>query len=108
MTETQLHLTDDEKRVLVAALKRAIDGDRYFLSPRVMALKSILGRLEPSKPVPPPFCPRCSILRRPGPRQSNGGVQQRDLLSFHPPKGRRRWAAVHEARRRRRGWFRIV
>jgi len=52
-----IHLTDEEKRVLIAALKRAIDGDRYFLSARVMALQSILGRLEPSKPAPPPLPP---------------------------------------------------
>jgi len=37
---------------LVVTLKCAIDGDRYFLSPRVMTLKSILGRLEPPKPAP--------------------------------------------------------
>jgi hypothetical protein len=34
-----------------------IIADRYFLSPRVMALKSILGRLEPQKPAPPPLPP---------------------------------------------------
>jgi hypothetical protein len=58
MADTDIiHLAGDEKRVLVAALKRAIDGDRHFLSPRVMALKSILARLEPSKPAPPPLLP---------------------------------------------------
>ena len=52
-----IHLTDNEKRMLVCALKRAIDGDRYFLSPRVQTLKSILSRLEPQKPAPPPLPP---------------------------------------------------
>jgi hypothetical protein len=58
MADTDIiHLTGDEKDTLVAALKRAIDGDRYPLSPRVMALKSILGRLGPPKPAPPPLRP---------------------------------------------------
>jgi hypothetical protein len=43
--------------VLVTTLKRVIDGDRFPLSPRVMALKSILGRLEPPVPAPPPLPP---------------------------------------------------
>ena len=54
---TDIHLSDEEKQVLVAALKRAIDGDRYFLSARVRVLQSILGRLEPQKPAPPPLPP---------------------------------------------------
>jgi hypothetical protein len=46
-----------KRRVLVKTLKRAIDGDRYFLSARVRVLQSILGRLEPQKPAPPPLPP---------------------------------------------------
>ena len=58
MADTEIiELTVDEKRVLVAALKRAIDGDRYFLSARVRVLQSILARLEPPKPAPPPLPP---------------------------------------------------
>ena len=58
MADTEIiELTGDEKQVLVAALKRAIDGDRYFLSSRVQTLKSILSRLEPQKPAPPPLPP---------------------------------------------------
>jgi hypothetical protein len=72
MADTEIiELTADEKRVLIAALKRAIDGDRYFLSSRVQTLKSILSRLEPPKPAPPPL-PRCSTLRRHGLRQHKG------------------------------------
>ena len=41
-------------------MKRAIDGDRYFLSPRVRVLQSILGRLEPQKPAPPPGAVLCA------------------------------------------------
>jgi hypothetical protein len=86
MADTDIiHLSGDEKRVLVAALKRAIDGGRYPLSPRIMALKSILGRLEPQKPAAPPRGGlRCSTLRRHGLRRG-GGVQQRDLLPLHLP-----------------------
>jgi hypothetical protein len=72
MADTDIiHLSGDEKRVLVAALKRAIDGGRYPLSPRIMALKSILGRLEPQKPAAPPrrpplqyFAPPWATARR--------------------------------------------
>jgi len=67
-----IQLTDDEKRVLVMTLKRAIDADRYPLSPRVMALKSILGRLEP-RSRRRHRCPRCSTLRCPGLRRGSGG-----------------------------------
>ena len=47
-------LTDDEKRALVALLKRTIDADRYPLSPRIGQLRGILAKLEPPKPAPPP------------------------------------------------------
>ena len=47
-------LTDNEKRALVALLKRTIDADRYPLSPRIGQLRGILSKLELPKPVPPP------------------------------------------------------
>ena len=62
---TDIHLSDEEKQVLVAALKRAIDGDRYFLSARVRVLQSILGRLEPQKPAPPPLLPPVQFFAPP-------------------------------------------
>ena len=49
-------LTDDEKTALVALLKRTIDADRFFLSPRICTLRGILAKLEP-KPAPPPLPP---------------------------------------------------
>ena len=49
-----LPLSGDEKVVLVTALKRSIDEDRYPLSPRVQTLTAILARLQPPKPAPPP------------------------------------------------------
>jgi len=52
-----LDLTDQEKLALAAELKRAINEDRYPLSPRVQTLKAILARLEPpalaAEPLPP-------------------------------------------------------
>ena len=42
-----LELSDDEAQALVRVLGEVIDGDRYPLSPRVMMLKEILGKLRP-------------------------------------------------------------
>ena len=50
-------LTDDEKVALAALLKRAIDDDRYPLSPRIGTLRSILAKLEPPRPAPTPLPP---------------------------------------------------
>ena len=50
-------LTDDEKTVLTALLKRTIDDDRYPLSPRISQLRGILAKLQPPKPAPAPLPP---------------------------------------------------
>jgi hypothetical protein len=50
-------LTQDEKTALTALLKRAIDADRYPLSPRIGVLRGILAKLEPPKPAPAPLPP---------------------------------------------------
>jgi hypothetical protein len=39
-------LTQDEKTALTALLKRAIDDDRYPLSPRIGVLRGILAKLR--------------------------------------------------------------
>jgi hypothetical protein len=56
--EYLLPLAEDEKPALVALLKRAIDGDRYPLSPRIGTLRGILDKLveprPPFEPLPPP------------------------------------------------------
>jgi hypothetical protein len=54
-------LTDDEKRALMALLKRVIDVDRYPLSPRIGQLRGILAKLEPPKPAPPPPPPLAAL-----------------------------------------------
>ncbi len=44
-------LPDDELAVVIAALRRVIESDRYPLSPRLDPLKAALARLEAaSKP----------------------------------------------------------
>ena len=50
-------LTDDEAALLVKELNGLIDGDRYFLSPRVKTLRAIRAKLRPEpvrEPLPPP------------------------------------------------------
>jgi hypothetical protein len=57
--------TDDEKTALVALLKRAIDAERYPLSPRIGQLRGILAKLEPP-PLPPlrHYAPPRAIAKR--------------------------------------------
>ena len=51
-----LELSDAEAEALVRLLRRAIDDDRYPLSPRVQVWKEILGKLKP-EPVRAPLPP---------------------------------------------------
>ena len=50
----RLDLTDNERAVLITALRRLVDFDPQSLSPQTHALKAILERLEPHKPQPIP------------------------------------------------------
>ena len=56
----RLDLTDNERAILITALRRLVDFDPQSLSSQTQALKAILERLEPQKPLPYP------ILRAPG------------------------------------------
>ena len=52
-----LDLTDEEAAALLKELDGLIDGDRYFLSPRIKTLKAIRAKLRPEpvrEPLPPP------------------------------------------------------
>ena len=52
-----LDLTDDETAALLRELDGLIDGDRYFMSPRVKTLKAIRAKIRPEpvrEPLPPP------------------------------------------------------
>jgi hypothetical protein len=51
-----LELTDEQTEALIRELRNIIQNDRYPLSPRIVALKEILGQLrpEPEREPPPP------------------------------------------------------
>jgi hypothetical protein len=42
-----IDLTDEEAAALLRELDGLIDGDRYFLSPRVKTLKAIRAKIRP-------------------------------------------------------------
>jgi predicted component of type VI protein secretion system len=46
----RLDLTDNERAILITALRRLLDFDPQSLSLQIQALKAILERLEPQKP----------------------------------------------------------
>ena len=51
-----LDLDDDETAALAEELHIIIENDRYPLSPRILTLKAILGKIRPEparKPLPP-------------------------------------------------------
>ena len=50
----RLDLTDNERAILIAALRRLVNFDLQSLSPQIQALKAILERLESQKPQPIP------------------------------------------------------
>ena len=52
MRNHRLDLTDNERAILITALRRLVDPQP--LSPQIQALKAILERLEPQKPQPIP------------------------------------------------------
>jgi hypothetical protein len=54
MRSHRLDLTDNERAVLITALRRLVDFDPQPLSPQSQALKAILEQLEPQKPQPIP------------------------------------------------------
>ena len=52
-----LDLTDEEATALLRELDGLIDGDRYFMSQRIKALKAIRTKIRPEpvrEPLPPP------------------------------------------------------
>ena len=50
----QLDLDDEEAAALLALLNRAIEDDRYPLSPRIRVLRGIRAKLPTAPPDPPP------------------------------------------------------
>jgi hypothetical protein len=52
-----LQLSEEQADLLARELRAVIDGDRYFLSPRVRSLQAILDKFRPPRPrepLPPP------------------------------------------------------
>jgi hypothetical protein len=50
----RLDLTDNERAILITALRRLVDVDPQPLSPQTQTLKAILERLNPQKTQPIP------------------------------------------------------
>ena len=48
-----LDLTDQETATLLPELDTIVASDRYFLSPRIQALREIRGMIKPYPPLPP-------------------------------------------------------
>ena len=55
-----LELDDDELVAVIAALKEAINRDRYHLAPRLEPYRRALAKLDP-KSVPKPVPPRTPL-----------------------------------------------
>ena len=55
-----LDLADEEHAELVRLMRDAIDGDRYFMSPRAKLRKAILAKLDPT--------PARAVTPHPAPR----------------------------------------
>jgi len=61
----RLDLTDEEAAALLRLLNRAIDDDRYPLSPRVRTLRGIRAKFPAAPPEPPPAPEERDPRRRP-------------------------------------------
>ena len=65
-----LDLTDEEAAALLRELDGLIDGERYFLSPRIKTLKAIRAKIrpepvrEPSPPPPKQYAPPRATVRQ--------------------------------------------
>ena len=55
---SKLELTNEQTEALTRLLTRTIDGDRYPLSPRIMILEEILGKLGPEPASPASLPPK--------------------------------------------------
>jgi hypothetical protein len=53
-----IDLTDDEHAAVTAAVRRAIEEDRFPRAPRVDPLRSALAKLEAAKNAKPPTIPK--------------------------------------------------
>ena len=88
MADDSLSLrTQDEKLALVALLKRAIDADRYPLSPRIGMLRGILGKRRAApKSASAPFPPWRYYASRQGCCSTVAGAAQWPLTPQYPAR----------------------
>jgi hypothetical protein len=73
-------LPEDEQAELVRLVRDAIPGERYFLSPRMKRLKSLLAKVDPAsvQPVAAPFpAPLPSAVPSALYRRMKGGRRRR-------------------------------
>jgi hypothetical protein len=63
-----INLTDDELTAVAAAIRRAIEDDRFPHAPRLDPLRAALGKFEAERCQPPCRRPR----RQPKPRSARG------------------------------------
>src|SRR3982074_2378207 len=81
-------LTDDERAELVRLLRDAIAADRYFLSPQVKRLKSILAKVDPASA-------ERTVAPYPAPGRAAAPMIEEDAELALPPRGE----SVHSAPR---------
>ena len=69
-----IDLLDDEYAVVVAAVRKVLDLDKYPMSPRLGPLKAALAKLDPSS-VPKPVIKRPHLPEKP--MRNRGGHRAR-------------------------------
>jgi hypothetical protein len=75
----RLELSDNERAILITALRRLVGFDPQSLSPQTQALRAILERLDPQKPQPIPDTASTGwkgLARARGPPSPNERVRQ--------------------------------
>jgi hypothetical protein len=68
----RVDLTDGEAAALLRLLNRAIEDDRYPLSPRIRVFRNIRAKLPGAPPEPPPARPPTPEERDPAHRPRSG------------------------------------
>ena len=80
-----IDLTDEEHAAVTAAVRPAIDDDRYQLSPRLAPLRGALAKLDPAS-VPKPTVERPPLPEAPARTRSISGIVMAHMASPHHPR----------------------
>jgi len=88
-----LDLTDEEIAAFARLPSKAIDDDRYPLSPRIQALKAILAKIrpEPVREPLPPLTKQYAPPRATASETAGGTLSCPDETQAHCITGRIRW-----------------